>query len=165
MTSPSIAVCEWQSTIPGVTCLPAASITIAPAGGSIVPPTLETLPPTTSRSPRSIVPAGPMVQIVAPRTRIADEVAWPFRRSSFELPWLEREAACAGCPIHISPFTPGRLEERQTASAIARLRRIARLPRKAASPDRIVNAESDRNVPSPALLETPSEPAASRPHE
>ena len=75
LTSPSIAVCEWQSMMPGVTCLPAPSTTRAPAGGGIEPPALTIFPPTARRSPFSIVPDGPIVQSVAPRTSTAGGVA------------------------------------------------------------------------------------------
>src|SRR5258707_15712435 len=44
LTPPSIAMCEWQSMIPGITNWPAASITLAPAGALIDGPTSAILP-------------------------------------------------------------------------------------------------------------------------
>src|SRR5580658_8175931 len=57
--------------MPGVTCLPAASMTIAPEGADSPVPTLVILPFSTSRSAFCSVPCGPTVQMVAFFTRTA----------------------------------------------------------------------------------------------
>ncbi len=68
LTPPLMAVWEWASISPGVTCLPVASISTAPAGASRSWPTATILPSRISRSASSRRPAGPDVQIVAWRT-------------------------------------------------------------------------------------------------
>ena len=67
---PSAAVCECASMMPGVTCMPRASITSAPSGAVSPRPMRAILPPRTSMSASSSVPASSCVQSVAWRTRI-----------------------------------------------------------------------------------------------
>src|SRR5271170_6436901 len=55
-TLPSTAICEWQSMMPGMTYMPVASITVAPAGTFTLLPTLEILPSRIRMDPSSIVP-------------------------------------------------------------------------------------------------------------
>src|SRR5208282_937327 len=55
-TLPSTAMCEWQSMIPGVTNIPEASITVAPAGSFTFFPTSAILPSRIRIDPCSMVP-------------------------------------------------------------------------------------------------------------
>ena len=60
--------CVCGSMSPGVTCLPVASTSTAPAGAASFCPTRTTLPACTSRSAFSRRPCGPCVHTVALRT-------------------------------------------------------------------------------------------------
>src|SRR5208282_2681057 len=55
-TLPSTAMCEWQSMIPGVTNIPEASITVAPAASFTFFPTSAILPSRIRIDPCSMVP-------------------------------------------------------------------------------------------------------------
>ena len=74
-TSPSTAVCEWASMMPGVTCLPFPSTSTAPEGAERFFPTAATRPLTTRTSAFSRIPADPCVHTVAARTTTADGAA------------------------------------------------------------------------------------------
>ena len=64
LTPPSTPMCEWQSMMPGMTYLPAASITVAPLGTETLRPTSAILPLRIRIEPLSIVPCE-TVRIVA----------------------------------------------------------------------------------------------------
>ena len=63
-TPPSIAMCEWQSMIPGITYWPFASITVAPSGTFKSVPTPAIFPSRIRIEPCSIFPCV-IVRIVA----------------------------------------------------------------------------------------------------
>src|SRR5208282_5701806 len=56
LTPPSTAMCEWQSMIPGVTNMPVASMTVAPAGTFTLLPTWAILPSRMMMVPFSMAP-------------------------------------------------------------------------------------------------------------
>ncbi len=55
-TPPSMAMCEWQSMMPGVTYIPVASMTVAPPGTWMLLPTSAILPLRMRMEPPSMVP-------------------------------------------------------------------------------------------------------------
>ena len=56
LTLPSMAMCEWQSMMPGMTNWPAASMTLAPLGALIDEPTSAIFPSLMRIEPCSTVP-------------------------------------------------------------------------------------------------------------
>ncbi len=70
LTLPSMAMCEWQSMIPGVTNLPVPSTTVAVGDAFTSLPTSAILPFRISTEPFSIVPCV-IVMTVALRIRIS----------------------------------------------------------------------------------------------
>src|ERR1700761_1097151 len=73
-TSSPSAECEWGSMIPGVTYLPVASTTVAPAGALTVAPTPAILPLCNHTLPCWIVPCEAVITVAFLITRSAGAV-------------------------------------------------------------------------------------------